>query len=167
MSAGGGLSIPYASDDPTVDTERYFKVWDTARRQISDFLGHSVRLEIAPGRFLVAESGVLASEVRAIKQVDLKRFVLVNAGFNDLVRPVMYRSRHRVTILAPDGSTRSGPLTGVVLAGPPCEAGDVFTQSEAGDVQTMQLPEAAVGDLAVMTPAPTDPACRQTTIPAR
>ncbi|WP_426977345.1 diaminopimelate decarboxylase family protein [Pseudarthrobacter sp. O4] len=91
----------------------------------------------------------MASEVRAIKQVDLNRFVLVNAGFNDLVRPVMYRSRHRVTILAPDGSTRSGPLTGVVLAGPLCEAGDVFTQSEAGDVQTMQLPEAAVGDLAV------------------
>ncbi|MET3923076.1 diaminopimelate decarboxylase [Arthrobacter sp. UYEF20] len=149
ISAGGGLSIPYAPDDPTADTERYFNAWDAARHEISDYLGHSVRLEIEPGRFLVAESGVLASEVRAKKQVAHNRFLLVDAGFNDLVRPAMYGSGHQVTILAPDGSHCSGPLSNVVLAGPLCEAGDVFTQSDSGDVQAMQLPEAVMGDLAV------------------
>ncbi|WP_104063628.1 diaminopimelate decarboxylase [Arthrobacter sp. 4R501] len=149
ISAGGGLSIPYAPDDPAVDTQRYFSVWDTARREISDYLGHRVRLEIEPGRFLVAESGVLAAEVRASKKVADNHFLLVDAGFNDLVRPAMYGSRHQVTILAPDGSARSGPLSDVVLAGPLCEAGDVFTQSDSGDVQAMQLPEAVMGDLAV------------------
>ncbi|MCO4272942.1 diaminopimelate decarboxylase [Pseudarthrobacter sp. HLT3-5] len=149
ISAGGGLSIPYAPDDPAVDTQRYFSVWDTARREISDYLGHRVRLEIEPGRFLVAESGVLAAEVRASKKVAHNHFLLVDAGFNDLVRPAMYGSRHQVTILAPDGSARSGPLSDVVLAGPLCEAGDVFTQSDSGDVQAMQLPEAVMGDLAV------------------
>lgn len=149
ISAGGGLSIPYAPDDPTVDTERYFNVWDAARREISDHLGHSVRLEIEPGRFLVAQSGVLAAEIRASKQVAHNHFLLVDAGFNDLGRPAMYGSRHHVTILGADGSPRSGPLSDVVLAGPLCEAGDVFTQSEAGEVQTMKLPEAGLGDLAV------------------
>nr|WP_246223813.1 hypothetical protein [Pseudarthrobacter psychrotolerans] len=104
ISAGGGLSIPYAPDDPTVDTERYFNVWDAARREISGHLGHSVRLEIEPGRFLVAQSGVLAAEIRASKQVAHNHFLLVDAGFNDLGRPAMYGSRHHVTILGADGS---------------------------------------------------------------
>jgi diaminopimelate decarboxylase len=149
ISAGGGLSVPYSAEDPDVDTERYFNVWDAARNEISHLLGHNVRLEIEPGRFLVAPSGVLVSEVRASKQVAHNRFVLVDAGFNDLVRPAMYGSRHRVTLFAPDGAPRSGPLAEVVLAGPLCEAGDVFTQSETGEVQTMKMPQPKVGDLAV------------------
>ncbi len=149
ISAGGGLSIPYAPDDPTVDTERYFNVWDAARREISDHLGHSVRLEIEPGRFLVAQSGVLAAEIRASKQVAYNHFFAGRRCFNDLGRPAMYGSRHHVTILGADGSPRSGQLSDVVLAGPLCEAGDVSTQSEAGEVQTMKLPEGGLGDLAV------------------
>lgn len=149
ISAGGGLSVPYTPEDPIVDTDRYFKVWDAARREISRYLGHHVRLEIEPGRFLMAESGVLVAEVRADKQVGGNHFLLVDAGFNDLIRPAMYGSRHHVSIFAPNGTGRQGAASDVVLAGPLCEAGDVFTQSDTGEVLAMKLPSAAIGDLAV------------------
>jgi len=68
ISAGGGLSIPYHKDDAPVDIENYFFLWNKARKIISNYLKHPVNLEIEPGRFLVAESGILVSEVRAIKK---------------------------------------------------------------------------------------------------
>lgn len=57
ISAGGGLSVPYAPGQPEVDTDRYFRIWDAARTELAGELGHPVRLEIEPGRFLVANSG--------------------------------------------------------------------------------------------------------------
>ncbi|KQV18619.1 MULTISPECIES: diaminopimelate decarboxylase [unclassified Kitasatospora] len=148
ISAGGGLSVPYAAGQPEVDTDRYFRIWDAARRELAGELGHPVRLEIEPGRFLVANSGVLASEVRAQKPVGSNHFVLVDAGFNDLMRPAMYGSAHRVTVLR-DGTEVAAPLIDTVLAGPLCESGDVFTQAPGGDVLPVPLPRVEIGDLAV------------------
>ncbi|SFN08264.1 diaminopimelate decarboxylase [Izhakiella capsodis] len=147
ISAGGGLSVPYLSGGETIDTRHYFDLWDSARQRITDHLGHPVKLEIEPGRFLVAESGVLISQVRAVKQMGRRHFVLVDAGFNDLMRPAMYGSYHHISALAGDGR----PLDGVnkletVVAGPLCESGDVFTQQEGGKVETRKLPEVRPGD---------------------
>ncbi|HSY27736.1 MAG TPA: diaminopimelate decarboxylase, partial [Burkholderiaceae bacterium] len=80
ISAGGGLSVPYRADEASIDTAHYFSLWDAARKQIEAHLGHSVRLEIEPGRYLVAESGSLISEVRAVKDMGNNHFVLVDAG---------------------------------------------------------------------------------------
>lgn len=74
ISAGGGLSIPYRDGDARIDTAHYFGLWDAARRQIASRLGHPVRLEIEPGRFLVAEAGALISEVRAVKMMGDRHF---------------------------------------------------------------------------------------------
>ncbi|MGF1429079.1 diaminopimelate decarboxylase [Kitasatospora sp. LaBMicrA B282] len=149
ISAGGGLSVPYAPGQPEVDTERYFRLWDAARQELVGELGHPVRLEIEPGRFLVAGAGVLVSEVRAQKPVGSNHFVLVDAGFNDLMRPAMYGAGHRVSLFAPDGSPRTAPTVDTVLAGPLCESGDVFTQLPGGEVESVPLPRAGIGDLAV------------------
>ena len=65
ISTGGGLSVPYREGEQPVDTAHYFALWDTARKQIEAHLGHPVRVEIEPGRFLVAEAGLLVTEVRA------------------------------------------------------------------------------------------------------
>ncbi|MES1183452.1 MAG: diaminopimelate decarboxylase [Myxococcales bacterium] len=146
ISAGGGLSIPYRAGDRPVDTAHYFTLWDGARRQIAERLGHPVSLEIEPGRFLVAQAGVLISEVRAHKAVGGNHFVLVDAGFNDLMRPAMYGAHHRISVLAPDGTPRVGAERPTVVAGPLCESGDVFTQAEGGEVVPQRLPEAQVGD---------------------
>ncbi|QHC24560.1 diaminopimelate decarboxylase [Streptomyces sp. GS7] len=149
ISAGGGLSVPYAPGDPEIDTDRYFRLWDAARQELASELGHPVRLEIEPGRFLVANSGVLAAEVRAQKPVGSNYFVLVDAGFNDLMRPAMYGSHHRVSVLDAEGGLRREEARDAVLAGPLCESGDVFTQVEGGDVEPVPLPRTEIGDLVV------------------
>jgi diaminopimelate decarboxylase len=150
ISAGGGLSIPYQAGEPTIDTAHYFSLWDTARQTVATLLGHAVQLEIEPGRYLVAESGVLVSEVRASKAQGVQHFVLVDAGFSDLMRPAMYGSHHGMEIIHADGTVPDTALHSTVVAGPLCESGDVFTQGEGGVVLQRELQQAQVGDLLVV-----------------
>jgi diaminopimelate decarboxylase len=150
ISAGGGLSIPYQAGEPQIDTTHYFSLWDAARQQVATLLGHPVALELEPGRYLVAESGVLVAEVRALKHQGSARFVLVDAGFSDLMRPAMYGSFHGMELIHADGTPATGPIYETVVGGPLCESGDVFTQGEGGVVLTRALPQAQVGDLLVI-----------------
>jgi diaminopimelate decarboxylase len=145
ISAGGGLSIPYREGGAVIDTAHYFGLWDAARQQAEALLGHGLLLEIEPGRFLVAEAGLLLAEVRATKNAGANHFVLVDAGFNELMRPAMYGAFHAMEILPRDGVAR--PQRPSVVAGPLCESGDVFTQEDGGVVVPRDLAEARVGDL--------------------
>ncbi|MHB9796206.1 diaminopimelate decarboxylase [Pseudomonas sp. MT3] len=145
ISAGGGLSIPYRDGDPEVDTAHYFQLWDNARKAAEDVVGHKLHLEIEPGRYLVAQAGCLLSEVRATKDAGRNHFVLVDAGFNELMRPSMYGSYHGISVLAGDVASRE--VIDTVVAGPLCESGDVFTQGDGGVVIPRALPRAQVGDL--------------------
>jgi len=149
ISAGGGLSIPYRFDEEAIDTDHYFGLWSRARDRIAAHLGHPVKLEIEPGRFLVAESGVLVSQVRAVKAMGSRHFVLVDAGFSDLMRPAMYGSYHHISVLPADGRTPGAATQESVVAGPLCESGDVFTQQEGGKVETRTLPAVQPGDYLV------------------
>ncbi|AMP03706.1 diaminopimelate decarboxylase [Collimonas pratensis] len=149
ISAGGGLSIPYKEGEQPIDAAHYFSIWDTARKEIAAHLGHAVRLEIEPGRFLVAEAGALLSEVRAVKDSGNNHFVLANAGFNDLMRPAMYGSYHAISLLPQVDSSGSASQRPTVVAGPLCESGDVFTQHDGGIVAPRLLPQARVGDYLV------------------
>jgi diaminopimelate decarboxylase len=115
-----------------------------------------VTLELEPGRYLVAESGVLLSEVRATKNMGENHFVLVDAGFSDLMRPAMYGSYHGMEILPASGAATQAALpqhantVNTVVAGPLCESGDVFTQGEGGVLLQRALPQAQVGDYLVV-----------------
>ncbi|QKJ88518.1 Diaminopimelate decarboxylase [Paramixta manurensis] len=150
ISAGGGLSIPYHQGEEAIDTEHYFGLWNAARERIAAHFGHPIRLEIEPGRFLVAEAGVLVSQVRAVKAMGSRHFVLVDAGFSDLMRPAMYGSYHHISLLAGDARHIDTQKTvECVVAGPLCESGDVFTQQEGGKVETRALPVARPGDYLV------------------
>ncbi|CBJ82449.1 diaminopimelate decarboxylase, PLP-binding [Xenorhabdus bovienii str. Jollieti] len=152
ISAGGGLSIPYKTGDEIVDTEHYYSLWHKARQRIERHLGHHVELEIEPGRFLVAESGILMAEVRAVKPMGSRHYVLVDAGFNDLMRPTMYGSYHHISVLSVNSQhideavSQDAELHETLVAGPLCESGDVFTQSAGGDVVPRLLPRVCVGD---------------------
>jgi diaminopimelate decarboxylase len=151
ISAGGGLSIPYREGEEAIDTDHYFGLWSAARDKIAAHLGHPVKLEIEPGRFLVAESGVLVAQVRSVKAMGSRHFVLIDAGFNDLMRPAMYGSYHHITALAADGRDLTQvPQVETVVAGPLCESGDVFTQLEGGKVETRTLPAVQTGDYLVL-----------------
>jgi diaminopimelate decarboxylase len=150
LSAGGGLPTPYREDDPEVDVDAYFAIWDRERRALAAELGHPVRLEIEPGRYVVAESGWLVSEIRAVKRQGPNRFYLLDAGFNVLARPVLYGAYHPMAVVPAPGSPAQRPLVDVVVAGPLCESGDIFTQDEGGLVRTEALPEARVGEHVVI-----------------
>ncbi len=148
ISAGGGLSIPYREGDARIDVAHYFGLWDAARREAESVVGHALTLELEPGRYLVAESAVLLAEVRAVKHAGANRFVLVDAGFNELMRPAMYGAFHAMSLISAGASEAA--LQPTVVAGPLCESGDVFTQGPGGEVLTRELPPAAVGDLLVI-----------------
>ncbi len=149
ISCGGGLPVPYRADQSYVDLEAYYGLWDATRKRLEDRFGHRVRIEIEPGRYLVAESGYLISEIRAVKQQGQNTFYLVDAGFNNLARPILYGAHHPISVAA---SEAGGPRPEIeaIVGGPLCESGDIFTQEEGGFVARRRLPLAAVGDLLVI-----------------
>ena len=149
ISAGGGLPVPYKPGEVHADLSGYFTLWDAARRRLEDRFGHRLRLEIEPGRYLTAESGFVITEVRAVKKQGARKYLLVDAGFNTLARPVLYGSYHPMSLCPQDG-TPSAELDEVAVGGPLCESGDIFTQTDGGFVATRALPTARVGDLVVI-----------------
>ena len=155
ISAGGGLPMPYREGQTYVDLDQYFQLWDaSAQAAGSSEFGHKIALEIEPGRYLVAESGYLVTEIRAIKQMGGNTFYLLDAGFNNLARPILYGAYHpmsicpRATLAAAPSS--AGAMHDVVVGGPLCESGDIFTQEEGGFVCKRSLPAAEVGDYLVI-----------------
>ena len=151
ISAGGGLPIPYHEEDKgnRIDMQAYYDLWDKARKNIQQSIGHDVHLEVEPGRYLVAESGFLMTEIRAVKKQGDNLFYLLDAGFTDLVRPSFYGSYHGISIVPRDGREMN-EMVDAIVAGPLCESGDVFTQEEGGFVVTRKLPKAKVGDLLIL-----------------
>ncbi len=148
ISAGGGLPVPYKPEEVHADLRGYFQLWDATRVSLEKKFGHRIRLEIEPGRFLTAESGYLITEVRATKTMGTKKYILVDAGFNTLARPVLYGSWHPMSLCPGEGNLmiERGASEEVVVGGPLCESGDIFTQSDGGFVSTRNLPPAHVGD---------------------
>ena len=149
ISAGGGLPTPYRAGDSYVDLDVYFQLWDGVRKRLEAAFGHSLSLEIEPGRYLVAESGYLLTEIRAIKRMGNNTFYLLDAGFNNLARPILYGAYHPMSIV-PSEAGHDRPLRDVVVGGPLCESGDIFTQQDGGFVCTRSLPSAEVGELLVI-----------------
>lgn len=148
ISAGGGLPVPYRPTDTYVDLDAYYKLWHRVRQKLEAEFGHQVSLEIEPGRYLVAESGFLITEIRAVKRMGNNDFYLVDAGFNNLARPILYGAYHPMSICT--ARKPSDEVRSVVVGGPLCESGDIFTQEEGGYVCQRELPVAAVGDYLIL-----------------
>ena len=89
------------------------------------------------------------TEIRAIKQMGGNTFYLLDAGFNNLARPILYGAYHPMSISPRDGA-KDRPMRDVVVGGPLCESGDIFTQEEGGFVCTRSLPQANIGDYLVI-----------------
>lgn len=152
ISAGGGLPTPYRDGDERVDIAAYFDLWDATRNRLATAFGNPISLEIEPGRYLSAESGSLIAEIRAIKTMGSNLYYLLDAGFNDLARPILYGAYHPMAICPASGHQSAGDTKqqDVIVGGPLCESGDIFTQEEGGFVCSRPLPEAAVGDYLVI-----------------
>src|SRR5262249_14059783 len=144
LSAGGGIPIPYRPGEPRFDLQRFTAAWRETKSGVEADLGHPIRLEIEPGRYLVAEAGALLAEVRGTKRQGGVDYVLVDAGFHNLVRPALYGAWHQISVVGAPGGARGTPK---VVAGPLCESADVFTQDRDGRLDPRLLPEVREGDL--------------------
>jgi diaminopimelate decarboxylase len=144
ISAGGGLPIPYHATDSRFDVARFSDVWLETRAAIESDLGRKISIEVEPGRYLVAEAGCLLTEVRGIKTSGAFTYILVDAGFHNLMRPALYGAFHQISVVGRDATARSSPK---VVAGPLCESADVFTQDADGELTPQMLPDVLEGDL--------------------
>ena len=131
VDAGGGLGIEYGRAEfrPEQSVAAY------ARAVLAVLDGLDVRVLLEPGRFLIAQAGVLLTRVLSTKANGAKRFVVADAGMNDLIRPALYGAHHEVLPVREDGSQTQT----VDLVGPVCESGDFFARdralaAEAGDL---------------------------------
>lgn len=132
IDLGGGLGVPYKPEDQAPDYPAYAK----AIAETVGGLGCQVTLE--PGRSLVAAAGLLLTRTIFVKEGLHRRFLIVDAAMNDLVRPAMYEAWHTVIPVAQPAA--DAVLADADIVGPVCETGDTFARLRP-------MPPVAPGDL--------------------
>lgn len=154
VSLGGGIPHNYRDPSVMVPIDRLKDLFARCHARLNEAAGREIRLEIEPGRYYVAPTCTLVARVTDVKRTrDNAKgagatFAMVDAGFVDLVRPAMYGSYHRITMVPHDGVVR--PEEPIVVAGPLCESGDVFTRDDQELLQPRMLPRPEAGDLLVL-----------------
>ncbi len=132
LNIGGGLGIIY--DRETPQTAQIY-----ANKIIPFLKKTGLKIIMEPGRFIVGNAGILVTKVLYIKQTPKKKFIIVDAGMNDLIRPALYSAYHNILPLHKNIKTQKADVVG-----PICESGDFLAKER-------QLPKVKVGDyLAVM-----------------
>ncbi len=161
FSIGGGMGIIYRHalqsgsgkwwHDHSGESSA-FSVRDYADAIVPPLRDLDVRILVEPGRFLVGNAGVLLTRVRYIKESGDKKFAIVDAGMNDLIRPALYRSYHEIVpveqgrgdspnrLLSSESRSTSKSLEKIDVVGPVCESGDFFALDR-------EMPELHEGDL--------------------
>ncbi|MGB9963782.1 diaminopimelate decarboxylase [Halobacterium sp. CBA1126] len=132
VDVGGGFGVPYRPEEDPLDLEA---VADATREALADV---DADLVVEPGRFLVADAGVLLAEVNTVKRTDGPTLAGVDAGMTTLLRPALYDAHHEVRTLTRDSHDR--PDRRVTVVGPICESTDVLAADR-------RLPRPERGDL--------------------
>jgi len=139
LDLGGGLGVPYRDDnEPPPHPDAYAAIIKNRTRHLD------AKLVLEPGRLLVANAGILVTEVIYVKEGEGKTFVIVDAAMNDLIRPTLYEAYHAVWPVR-----EPGPATPRIIAdivGPVCESGDYLALNR-------DLPILRTGDLVAIMSA--------------
>ncbi len=151
VSVGGGLGIIYRGSLESGDEVWWRQEAAAPALTIDQYAAAVVpplqrlglRVLLEPGRFLVGNAGVLLTRVLYRKETSRKRFVIVDAGMNDLIRPALYAGYHEVV---PVRRTKGSPRETVDVVGPVCESGDFFAQDR-------EIPVVNPGDLIALMSA--------------
>lgn len=140
VNVGGGLGIDYDSPDanPVAPFDDFF---GTLRRGLSLEPGQELHCEL--GRSVVGQCGSLVTRVLFVKEGVGRKFLIIDGGMNDLLRPALYGARHNIVNLSA-GADR--PMATYDVVGPICESADVFGKDE-------RLPEARRGDFIALQSA--------------
>jgi diaminopimelate decarboxylase len=153
VNFGGGIPHPYRPGAERYQLGPYREFLAGAAHELSKIAHRPIRVEIEPGRYPVAGMAVLVARVTDVKSTRTNEkgpghtFVMVDAGFNDLIRPAMYGSYHAISVVGRGAGRAPEPL---VVAGPLCESGDVFTRDEHELLEPRMLPRPEPGDLLVL-----------------
>jgi diaminopimelate decarboxylase len=131
VDVGGGFGVPYRPDEDPLDLDA---VAEATREALAEV---DAELAIEPGRYLVADAGVLLTDVNTVKETAETTVVGVDAGMTTLLRPAMYDAYHHLRNLAPDAADRG--TVAQTVTGPICESADVFCTNR-------DLPAAERGD---------------------
>ncbi len=118
VDVGGGFGVPYRPEDPPLNLEL---VAEATREALEDV---SVKVIIEPGRYLVADAGVLLTRVNTVKDTPETVVAGVDAGMNTLIRPALYDAYHSIRTVEHGATDREKQR--VTVAGPICESADVF-----------------------------------------
>jgi diaminopimelate decarboxylase len=137
LDLGGGVGIRYHAENPP-EPEAYAALVQDA------FGGLDLELALEPGRVLCGPAGLLIARVVYIKEGATRRFVILDAAMNDLIRPALYDAWHDIVpVRLPQRSTLSAPAD---VVGPICESGDTFAVDR-------ELPPLEEDDLVALTNA--------------
>ncbi|MDU9407399.1 diaminopimelate decarboxylase [Pseudomonas sp. zfem001] len=117
LDLGGGLGVQYRDEQPPLAGDYIAAV----RKRLS---GRDLSLVFEPGRFIVANAGVLLTQVEYLKHTEHKDFAIVDAAMNDLIRPALYQAWMDVSPVQP----REGETRNYDLVGPICETGDFLAK---------------------------------------
>jgi diaminopimelate decarboxylase len=153
VNLGGGIPHPYRPGAPAYPLGEYGAILAEGVRQLTAAAERPIGIEIEPGRYPVAGKALLIARVTDVKATRTNekgpghQFIMCDAGFNDLVRPAMYGSYHRISIVGRGARREPEPF---VVAGPLCESGDVFTRDDQELLQPRDLPRPEPGDLVVL-----------------
>ena len=121
LNIGGGLGIVYHKE--RAQTAKRF-----ARAVLPLLKKINVRIILEPGRFIAGNSGILVTKVLYTKESIQRKFIIVDAGMNDLVRPSLYEAYHEIIPVAKQ-STRQLPYITADIVGPICESGDFIAKN--------------------------------------
>lgn len=141
VDLGGGFGIPYRKQagEERLDLEALGQALDeTINEFIADY-GKEIKIQIEPGRYISAESGVLLGEVNTIKTSYKRKYIGTDLGFNVLQRPVLYGSHHDIEVY-PQGAEANPETEKVTVVGNICESGDILAENRV-------LPKIAEGDI--------------------
>lgn len=125
INFGGGLGIPYKTNEKSVDVRAYCHSLVERFSSWTEKYGKQLTLAIEPGKFLVAESGVLLTQVTAIKAKDQNKLIGVDTGFNHLLRPALYNAYHEII---PVHKARTSSDWTVDIVGYLCENSDFLAR---------------------------------------
>ncbi len=135
LDVGGGLGITYEDEEPPQPVEY-------ASRILDELKGFNATLILEPGRVIVGNAGVLVTKVLYTKENEERKFIIVDAGMNDLVRPSYYGSHHQILPV----HEKAGEEVVADVVGPICESSDFLAKDR-------RLPRLESGDLAVVMSA--------------
>ncbi len=125
VDLGGGIGIPYKPDEGELDLDAFLgEIFALVKGKLRDYGLGEPEVWMEPGRFIVAQAGVLLTRVTTLKSTPVGRYMGVDAGFNTLIRPAMYGSYHRIL----SASAMNEPVEEYDVYGPVCESGDIFAR---------------------------------------